>query len=117
MITKLKNIQDIPLRCHILDGRLFFEIGIDTLAFCAQQDTNNGQTAIGENWVVVDQAEFAKDVVKELNKEDEVGESMLTALLDDAIRHAAENGSAGIDEAVKIGKSEYARLKALEEGK
>lgn len=40
---------------------------------------------------------FSRDVAKEINAEDEDGSTLLTRMLDDAIRKAVENGSEGVD--------------------
>lgn len=46
---------------------------------------------------VTDRDEFAKEVVRSLNHEEEDGSGPLTNLFDKAINHAIENGALGID--------------------
>lgn len=90
-----------PLSCKVIAGQLIIRIGVETLAFSAahhpdffdpEKPTENAHI------VVTDQRQFAKDVKAELEKEDEIGNSPLTQLLDAAMRNAVEAGSAAIDE-------------------
>ena len=40
---------------------------------------------------------FAREVVRELNKEDEDGSTLVTKLIDEAVRNAVEDGCEGVD--------------------
>lgn len=81
-----------PLRCEIKKGKLIISIGTDTLkhAFECKEPSN------GEPVKIIDIKQFTKDVCCELNDEDEVGNTMVTRLLDDAMDRAIENGSLGV---------------------
>lgn len=83
-----------PLKCELKGGKLVISIGIDTLAFAAalspQSNIWHGDSYISDN------KQFAKDVVKELLRENEVGESLLTKTLDSAMTMTENRGSAAI---------------------
>lgn len=89
----MKN-KDSPLSTRIEDSKLVIEIGISTLAFCLNQVLWN-EGAEGEI-KVENEEEFAKDILQELDNEDEIGASILTDALDKAIKNAMDNGSLGL---------------------
>lgn len=91
-----------PLRAIVSRrGVLTVEIDIDTLAFAALRSdyayelvgTDNPRNAPHELFRIDDKGEFARDVVYELLREAEDGNSMLTGLFDEACRRAIEQGS------------------------
>jgi hypothetical protein len=53
--------------------------------------------AEAEKWKVVDVHLFAKELVSELNRESETGETLITSMLDRAAIEVAEQGGDGID--------------------
>lgn len=75
------------LHAKIVRGRLIISIGIETLAFAAEECDGNPKVKI-EN-----AKQLAADVIRELESEDEVGASKLTDLFDAAVYAALENGS------------------------
>lgn len=95
MKTRHKS-QDQPLDCRVEGNQLVIRIGIDTLAFAAMQ--NSGTSAdIIYGAKVIDNREWAKDVRRELLREEEDGSSPLTNLLDRAMTSAAEEGSTALE--------------------
>lgn len=90
-ISSLPDSQ-VPLRAAIINGVLKISIGIGTLAFAAEHDDNLGFTDL----TVMNQAEFAKDVLRELNREAEDGSTLVTRVLDKAITNAIEDGSIAV---------------------
>ena len=84
------NKQKQPLRCEVEDGRLVISIGINTLAWASKQ--KNGGPLVNRI-SVTDEDQWAKDVAREIEREDEIGESPLHRTLDSAIRSAADSGS------------------------
>ena len=92
-VSSLPDPKDTPLRIQIIDGSLVLSIGIATLAFSAElQDEHYGFREL----TVVNQVEFAKDVLRELNSEEEDGSTLITAVLDKAILNAIEQGSIAV---------------------
>jgi hypothetical protein len=93
--------QDRALSVEIsASGVLSIKIGVATLAHAAlhsdlvQEAVNVGEGASLENlFKIVDLDGFARDVVAELESEDEAGNSPLTRLFDSAFAAAIENGS------------------------
>ena len=91
------------LEVHIIDGQLVVRIGVETLA-CASDHSDFStpyDDKVGDfvpKWKVIDQLEFAKDVARELRREEEDGSSLLTNVLDKAIEAAIGQGSLGIEE-------------------
>lgn len=85
--------KDTPLQANIEDDQIVIRIGIETQAFCALAK-NGGK--LTENLRVSDPLQFAKDVIRELTREGETGETILTNALDAAMETAVDQGSTGI---------------------
>jgi hypothetical protein len=95
--------RDTPLSVKLHDGDLIIRIGIDRLAFCAErQDDWNPfdpeHNDFVQKWYVSDKSEFAKDVCRQLQAEEEDGSTPLSDLLDKVCTAAMEDGSTGVDE-------------------
>lgn len=82
-----------PLLCRVTHGRLEISIGINTLAFAAKRE-NGGP--IQRRIRIVSKKMFAEDVSAEIQREDEIGGTMLSELLDKAMCAARDSGSAGL---------------------
>lgn len=91
--------KDTPLGVKIEDGQLVIRIGIDTLAFAYTEVFHQDKDELEQKIQVIfpDKLEFAKDVMWEMTREDEIGNSPLTKFLDDMMAEAVNQGSAGID--------------------
>ena len=97
-------MKDQPLSCKLEGDELVIRIGIDTLAWAAQSERR--ETAFWEydytvgdlvqRWKIIDNLEWAKDVIRELNREEEDGSSPLTNLLDKASENAVDQGSIAV---------------------
>lgn len=87
--------KDTPLQTNIENDQIVIRIGVETHAFCALAK-NGGR--LQENLRVSDPEQFAKDVIYELNRESETGETLLTAALDRAMENAVDQGCTGIRE-------------------
>lgn len=92
--------KDRPLGIAIEGGELVIRIGIDTLKFAAEhcprfysEDVLRG--AMGPYVTVTDAEELAKDVRRELFREEEDGSTPFGDLLDKCIEAARDDGSAG----------------------
>jgi hypothetical protein len=79
-------VKDQTLKATVEGDELVIRIGIGTLAFAAEH------CCLCED-DVVDPAQLARDVCRELNRAEEDGSSPITALFDDAISAAFEDGS------------------------
>lgn len=82
-----------PLVVRVVKGRLSISIGIDTLAFAVQAIDN-----WPEEFGIADKQAFAKDVARELNREDDVGSTPVHLLLDKMAIKALDGGSLGVVE-------------------
>ena len=83
-----------PLRAEVKDGKLVVEIGIETLEW-ASKPVNGGTLERCK----VDgrrRREWAEDVVREMERENEVGESPLMRFFDEMMEKAADNGSGAL---------------------
>jgi hypothetical protein len=92
VVGYFENMKDQPLQIGIENEQLVIRIGISALAFGVQS---------GDDWsgeVIADELQFAKDVVRELEREDEAGSTKFHFLLDELANKAVENGSAAISE-------------------
>jgi hypothetical protein len=86
-----------PLSCRIEDGKLIIQVGVDTLAFAAENIpkliTEGGEPSVK----IIDSRIFARDVLIELERDDASSSpSLLERMLDEAIFAACENGSMGV---------------------
>lgn len=85
------------MKISIKNGKLSIEIDFDTLVTAAKLSPllEHYDEAIGEyrNPVITDAKGFAKDVVIELNREEEDGTTLVHRMFDQAFLRVAENGS------------------------
>jgi len=94
--------RDEPLSVKVDGGRLVISIGVDTLAWATRHaehlmeyDEKSGEFL---GYVISDPDEFARDVVIELEQEEEDGTTPVHLLLDKATEAAINNGSLGVAE-------------------
>lgn len=83
-----------PLRAEVKDGKLVVEIGIKTLEWASRP--KNGGTLERCKVDGRRRREWAEDVVREMERENEVGESPLMRFLDEMMEKAADNGSGAL---------------------
>jgi len=100
---KAKSQKKSPLSCKLRGDKVVIEIGIDTLAFAFEESEYNNPFDVTQNKhvrtdTIAFKKEFARDVVNEINDEEEDGSTLLTGLFDKATERAVENGSLGIRE-------------------
>jgi hypothetical protein len=81
---------------EIVDGELRIRIGVQTLAFAAENPPGRGLWDDGQQVSVLNADEWAEDVRRELLRDEEDGTTELHLLLDSAMRQACENGSAAV---------------------
>lgn len=99
--------RNTPLQCVIRGGKLVIEIGIETLAFAAEEspefwrrwsvDPETGETRQGKLVTVRKPNEWAKEVRHALLAEEEDGSTPITKLLDEAMLAAVDDGAMSID--------------------
>ncbi len=92
--------SDRPLRCTVKNGVLTIEIGVATLAFAALRSPfayemmgDNCATRPDTRFSIANARGFAKDVVREMTREEEDGTTPLDTMLDEVTRKAIEDGS------------------------
>ena len=88
--------RDHRLDVEIVDGELRIRIGVQTLAFAAENPPGRGLWDDGQQVSVLNADEWAEDVRRELLRDEEDGTTELHLLLDSAMRQACENGSAAV---------------------
>ena len=84
--------RDKWLTVEIVDEEVRIRIGIDVLAWSAEHN-DAYYDAVKYQLKVLDGAGFAKDVLLELEREEEDGTTAVHRLLDKAINAAIDNGS------------------------
>jgi len=84
--------DEMPLRCEAIDGAIEMGIGVNVLAFAAEQHPE-----FEEGIKIINISDFAKEVVLAINDESEDGSNLLTRMLDEAIKKAVEGGCDGVD--------------------
>lgn len=102
--------EELPLSCEVENGAIVIRIGAKCLAHAtninpALWDAENDRG----QFKVTDPVAFAKEVHRELVREEEDGSTPLTRTLDKAIYEAINQGAEGVEEA--------SALSATEEGK
>lgn len=94
-----KESKPVPLTCEAKAGSLTMRVGPESLKFAAENhpdfDTEYDPDTTGVT--VSDIDVFSREVAREINAEDEDGSTLLTRMMDTAIRQAVENGCEGID--------------------
>lgn len=83
-----------PLRAQVVGGLLVISIGVETLAWASHPE--NGGKLKGCRIEPGRETEFAKDVVSEIARDREDGETPLECFLDRMIVAAADNGSGAL---------------------
>jgi hypothetical protein len=91
-----------PLICRVIGDRLIISIGIETLAWAAK-DRNGGP--VPNRTKVSNKAEWANDVSLAITHEDEIGNSMIHDMIDQAMQDAMDSGSIGLTFPEEKGKS------------
>jgi hypothetical protein len=90
--------KDAPLMCSIEDGELFIRIGIETLAWSLEHHPDLLNDLCEPRYKVTGHEEFSRDVLRELEREEEDGTTIVHLLLDRAMNEALEQGSCAIEE-------------------
>lgn len=107
MAKKAKSPRAAPMAVKIKGGILTISIGVETLKSAAERHEEFWLPMTDKYSMVVSDADrFAKDVLLELEREEEDGSTPVHLLLDKAIYQASEQGSEGLD---------YDAIEALEE--
>ena len=83
-----------PLRAFVSDKILTVQIGVEVLEWASRPE--NGGTLERCKVDKRRRIEWAKDVINEMTRQDEVGNSPLAQFLDDMMDKAADNGSAAL---------------------
>lgn len=92
--------DEMPLRCKAVAGEIDMRIGVETLRFAAE---NHEEFWDGESGTdvpaikITNSVIFAQEVVLAINEEAEDGSTLLSRMLDEAIKQAVENGCEGVD--------------------
>lgn len=88
------NPANTPLRAEVKDGILTVQIGIETLEWASKPE--NGGPLEGCKVDGRRRRAWANDVVREMESENEIGESQLGKFLDEMMERAANNGSVAL---------------------
>lgn len=90
----------MPLRCERDVDLIDMKVGFDTLRFAAENHPDLWDGYSGSdvpNVKITDIKDFAAAVVREINREEEDGSTLLTRMLDQAILNAVDQGCDGVD--------------------
>ena len=85
--------KDQPLKAEVVDDKLVISIGVGTLAWAAKKK-NGGP--VPNKYKIACKQQWARDVANALEHDDEVGNTPLTELLDNAMQSAMDRGSTGL---------------------
>jgi len=81
--------KNAPLEAKIIDDKLVISIGYKTLAYAVTHRYDPEY----RHYSIIDELGFVKDILRQLDKESEIGESPLTKLLDNCAEEAVNQGS------------------------
>ena len=102
-----------PTKRVFRNGKLTIEIGVETMAFAAQRlydeqafNASDGEKEAEADFYVADADEFARSVVRRLEREAEDGTNAIHLLLDTAFNEVAERGEDGLAEREKSSESD-----------
>lgn len=94
-----ERFQDVakgqPLEVEIFEGVLRITIGVSTLGFAAKHIPNTGWDE--DHLKVTDESVFAEEILRELQREQENGTTLVHRMLDQATLRAIEQGCEGVD--------------------
>jgi len=99
--------KDTPLKVEIVDDEIVIRVGVSILKWAVEHPlddrltVHNDETGKFMCFDITDEEEFARDVLRALNDEDEQGTTMVHRLLDNAFVEAVDNGSIGVAEEMK----------------
>lgn len=93
---ELKDPRQQPLDLNIESGRLVISIGIETLRHAIALSPYMLNFVDFSEPRIIDDDVFARDVLLELDREDEDGTTLVHLALDKAAERAIENGSEGV---------------------
>lgn len=85
--------KDTGLTVSVENDELVIRIGISALCFAVQHADQNIGDDGATNLRIKDEKAFAEDIVRELDDEDEEGQTVVHFLFDAAAEKAIENGS------------------------
>jgi hypothetical protein len=95
-----ENRYKQPLACLVANCFLDMSVGLDTLKFAAENHPDFWDGESGPdipNIKITNLVVFAEEVARAINTPDEVGGTLLSRMMDDAVRNAIEDGCDGID--------------------
>ena len=81
--------KNAPLEAKLIDDKLVISIGYSTLAYAVSHRVDPEY----RTYKILDELGFVKDILREINKESDFGESPLTKLLDNCAEEAVNQGS------------------------
>lgn len=90
----------LPLRCVAVAGEIDMRVGIETLRHAAESHVEfwDGKSGMDvPNIKITNSVTFAQEVARAINEEGEDGSTILSRMLDEAIKLAVENGCEGVD--------------------
>lgn len=90
-------MKDAPLKVEIKDSELIIRIGTGTLVFCS---SNKNGGPLGNEFQIDGRRhiQFARDIARELERDDEQGGNPLNRMLEQAMVDAVEAGSMAVKE-------------------
>ena len=94
LLAAAHGSANTPLKAFVSDKILTVQIGVEVLEWASRPE--NGGTLERCKVDRRRRIEWAKDVINEMTREDEVGNSPLAQFLDDMMDKAADNGSAAL---------------------
>ena len=85
-----------PLEIDIIKGRLVISVGVETIGHAISLSPYIMRFEDGEEPQITDPDLFAKEIVRELDRESEDGTTLIHLALDKAAERAIENGCEGV---------------------
>jgi hypothetical protein len=87
--------DDTPLTLELTESLLCIKIGVNSLVYAAENYPNEPYSE--QQVKVTDTQKYAKEIFEALHREDEMGNTLVTRMFDDAMNLALENGADGVE--------------------
>lgn len=98
--ARARQPDQTPPQATVVGTGIEMSVGVDVLCHAAafHPDFWDGESGPDvPNIGITDPAVFAREVAEAINREDEDGSTLLTRMLDEAVRDAVESGCEGVD--------------------
>lgn len=92
-MKKSNRPEEQPLKVRIENGQLMITAGVNHYAYCVKRGLQDQGLWPSDFGKILDNEGFCRDILNEIDKEDETGDTPLLRFFDKCALEALENGS------------------------